>query len=331
MTTIHDIAREAQVSAMTVSRVITGSSPGKVSAQTRARVLRIAQELGYQPSISARALRSKSTFLFGLVVPSIDQSFTASVVEGIQALAMAKDYSCLLYITRGLPELEARSFEALMAKNTDGVIWVPGQRISPRIADLKAKMPVLQLLNKEVPDLPAVLVDQKHGQYLATSYLTQLGHRRVGYLMMNDRHSKERLIGHRQALKDAEIPLDDSHVLRLEQDWPHRTSGIRQFLQEQHDLTAIAASTDMTAWYAIQVAFQMGRRVPDDLSITGFDDIEIASQIIPALTTVDQPKRELGEAAMQLLTCCMDGEKVDDIVMQPRLIKRETTSSVQTN
>jgi LacI family transcriptional regulator len=291
-------------------------------------VLRIAKELGYQPNVTARALRNKSTFLFGLVVPSIDQSFAASIVEGIQAVAMAHDYSCLLYITRGLPDLEVRSFDALLAKNADGIIWVPGQQVSPRVVALHSKVPILQLLNKEVSDLPAVLVDQVYGQYLASSYLCRLGHRHIGYAMINDRHSRERLIGHRKAMVEAGVPFDDAEVLMLDRGWPQKPNAIRSYLSNRPHLTAIAASTDLIAWHVIQQAQQLERRVPDSLSVTGFDDIEMASQTLPTITTVDQPKCQMGEVAMQLLKRCMEGEKVDDCLMQPRLVVRDSTQTL---
>jgi LacI family transcriptional regulator len=325
MVTIQDIANKAQVSAMTVSRVITGSAPEKVSAATRARVLKIAEELGYTPNIAARALRAKCSFLFGLVVSGIDHSFTASIVEGIQEVAMSKDYSCLLYITRGNTELEIRSLEALVAKQADGIIWVPNKQIPVCIPKLSQRVKIVQLLNKEVDHLPAVLVDQVRGQYLATSYLTQLGHRYIGYVMKNDRHSRDRLIGHRQALADAGIY--SSPVINLENDWSGQVDAIRLFLTENPQITAIAASTDMLAWCAIQAAGHLGRRIPDDLSITGFDNIELATQVIPALTSVDQPKKNLGQVAMQVLTRYIQGEEVEDVTMQTQLVVRNTTAN----
>jgi LacI family transcriptional regulator len=326
MVTIQDIANKAQVSAMTVSRVITGSAPEKVSAATRARVLEIAAELGYKPNIAARALRSGCSLLFGLVVSSIDHSFTASIVEGIQEVAMSKDYSCLLYITRGKPELEIRALEALVAKQADGIIWVPNKQIPICIPQLSKRTTIIQLLNKEVDHLPAVLVDQVRGQYLASTHLTQLGHRHIGYVMKSDRHSRERLVGHRQALAEASIHY--SPVINLEGDWLSQVAAMRLFLEQNPLMTAIAASTDMLAWCVIQAAGQLGRRIPDDLSITGFDNIELATQVIPALTSIDQPKKELGQIAMQVLTRSIQGEQVNDVTMQTQLVVRNTTACI---
>jgi LacI family transcriptional regulator len=328
MPTLHDVAKEAGVSITTVSRVINGTYVDKVSDKTRKRVLQIAREMNYQPNIAARALRNKSTFQIGLVVSNIDLSFTASIVEGVQEIAMASNYSCLLYITRGHLELERNSFRALARKKVDGIIWVPDQHQSIDPTRYVYDIPMVQLLTKRVDGISSVLVDQEKGANMATKHLLSLGHTSILHLRSDGVHGLQRCQGYLQAMSEAHV--DTPMVVPYEGGFDGSFVAVKELLESGAQPTAIMAATDMAAWGAIKAANEMMLRVPEDISISGYDDIVVARYISPPLTTIAQPKRLLGRVAMQQLMHCIErgDESTKDTIIEPELVERASTASV---
>lgn len=326
MVTLKEIAEKAGVSPITVSRVLNGSHPSKVSAKTRARVLKIAEELGYHPSIAARALRGKRTYQFGLVVPGIDYSFVPGIIQGLQDAAMDLHYSCLLYVTRWNAALELEIFRALIAKRVDGIVWIPEPHPPPDVAGLLKEQKVVQLQHKELADKPALLVDQEEGGYRATRHLIELGHRRIGNLAYHDRHGKLRLQGYTRALVEAGLGSSTDLVRRVGPTWEDALQGAHELLALDEPPTAIVCYSDLVAWAALRAAHQKGVRVPDQLSLVGFDDTPFVEHIEVPLTTVAQPKHELGRLAMAMLSDLIDGKRVESQVLSPTLVIRSSTA-----
>ena len=333
MATLKEIAEKAGVSTITVSRVLSDKHPNKVSAETRARVLRIAEELGYRPNIAARALRERRTYQFGLVIPSIDESFIADVVQGLQNVAMDLHYSCLLYVTKFEPGLELEIFRTLVKKGADGVLWLPRPQRDPEVDRIARDLPVVQLYHKEVPDAPAILVDQEHGAYAATKHLLDLGHRRIAKLAGHDRHGRQRLAGYYRALCEAGLEPDPdliraipTHARPFDVHWERARSATHALLSSNDPPTAIVCYSDLVAWGALRAAQESGVAVPESLSLVGFDDIQFIRFVEVPMTSVAQPKRELGELAMSTLDRLIRGEKVDDITLVPSLVRRASTA-----
>ena len=324
---MKDIARRAGVSVVTVSRVLNGKYPNKVSDETRRRVLQIVEELGYRPNISARALRERRTYQIALVTPSIDVSFIAEVVQGIQDVAMDLGYSCLVYVTKSQPALECRIFRAIAGKNVDGVIWLPGPTREKEVDRAARALPLVQILYKELDDVPAVLVDQVQGAYAATWHLLSLGHRRIGNLAGNDRHGRQRLAGYYKALEEAGIAPEEGWVRFVPTSWDGARAEAQGLLSLPNRPTAVLCYSDVVASGVLRSARENRIVVPDELSVIGFDDVDFSRYLDIPLTTVAQPKHELGELAITTLLRRIEGEAIEDRVLIPRLVVRASTIS----
>jgi DNA-binding LacI/PurR family transcriptional regulator len=328
---IKDIARAAGISHSTVSRALSDSP--LVNTETKTRIRRLAQEMGYSPDAAARSLVRGHTCTVGIVVTTIADPWAAEVVEGIERAAYASGYSLILAASSDEPEREIAAVEMLRSKRVDAVI-VTSSRVGALHQERlgAAGVPVI-LLNSHsqqgAPHTFSVRVDDEHGARLATEHLLALGHRRIAHVTGLAGHSPsvDRLAGYRAALTGAGIPFDPMRVI----------SGTGRPVAGEHALalllaiaerpTAVFCYNDMTAIGLLRAARLAGLAVPRDLAVVGFDDIPLASYVWPALTTVAQPKFELGQQAMTMALALMAGcaEGVDDVVLQGRLVIREST------
>jgi DNA-binding LacI/PurR family transcriptional regulator len=325
MVTLHDVAKKAGVSATTVSRVVNKKHLNKISSATQTRVLAAIEELGYRPNLSARGLRLKSTFNFGLVLQNVDISFNSNIVAGIQRVAIAEDYGCMLYSTFNNAQVEDEVFRTLIRKHVDGVIWVPGTEMSPTLSTHLSHKPVLQLLYKEIADLPAILVDQHQGERMATNHLIALGHRHIGCVTSPTRHGRQRFAGYCEAMEQAGLNVEPDLVLEVH-DWEDGYYGVYQLLRQRRDITALVACNDIVALRVMRAVQSLGLRIPEDISVVGFDDMPLLYHLDKPLTTVAQPKEELGELALRTLIHMIKGQDQPDITLQPRLLQRATTA-----
>ncbi len=334
-TSIKDIARAAGVSHSTVSRALSDSP--LLNQATKARICRLAQEMGYSPDAAARSLVMGRTRTIGVVVTTIADPFAAEVVEGIERTAYAHGYSLILAASNDEPEREIAAVEMLRSKRTDAVI-VTSSRVGALHQERlrTAGVPVI-LLNshsqQQMPNAYSVCVDDAHGGRLATEHLIGLGHRRIAHVTGPAGHSPsaDRLAGYRDALTDAGIDYDPAYVVggtgRL--DSGHEAHLSLLALCERP--SAVFCYNDMTAIGLLSAAREAGVAVPRDMAVVGFDDIPFAAYAAPPLTTVAQPMFELGERAMNMalaLMGCPGGAPcgVTNVVLQGRLIVRESTS-----
>lgn len=301
--TIREVAQFASVSPTTVSHVINNTR--FVSPELRLRVDQAMQELGYQPNALARSLRRGQTHTLGLILPDSSNPFFAEIGHSIEASAFEVGYNMILCNTEGDLERERIYVELLSTKQVDGVIFVASgdQTDMPRVL-LHGKIPLVAI-DRELPDLEVdtVMADNRAGGYLATRHLIEHGHRRIGCISgpSNLTPSAERVTGYREALTGADLPVDESLILRGDF---HPCSGqqaMEAFLRLPEPPSAVFACNDLMAIGAVHAATTAGLRVPGDLAIVGFDDIELASYTAPPLTTIAQPKKEMGQAAVQLL------------------------------
>lgn len=300
---IKDIARLAGVSHSTVSRALSGNPaiPGK----TAERIRKIATEAGYRASAVARSLVTKRTHAIGLVVTSIADPFNAEVVAGVEDTANRHGYSLVLANSHAEPQREMSVVRSFGERRVDGVI-VASSRVGALYDSLLANLGIpIVLLNNQHPSefLHSVAIENVVGAKAATCHLIELGHRRIGYVGDESglQSNAERLKGYREALRGARLEIDEGlEVLgdgKLE--GGYRAAGV--LLGSGQPPSAIVAYNDLSAAGVYKCAKERGLRVPEDLSITGFDDIFFAEMLSPPLTTVRQPKRLLGETAMELL------------------------------
>jgi len=321
-----DVAREAGVSLMTVSRVI--NNKGDVSPTTRQHVLEVVEQLGYRPSGIARGLATHRTGTLGLVVIDVANPFFADVARGAEQQAYAEGYNVFLCNTDEDPLREVAVLQSLEEKRVDGVVLCSSRLDESELQAALAPHPAAVLVNRRLEGNGAgsVLIDDETGGWMATQHLLHVGHQAIGFLAgpPASHSGRERAKGYRAALAAAGLsynPTWTSHCSPVVQGG-QETAG--ELLTTYPELTALFCYNDLVAVGALRACADLGRRVPDDLAIVGFDDISLAALVTPPLTTCRVPRHELGAQAMQLLLNQIDGclEGYEEVVFRPELVIR---------
>ncbi len=325
---IKDIAEEAGVSHSTVSRALQGT--GRMSEETRARIIELAAEMGYTPDALARSLVRGRTHTVGVVVTTIADPFVAGIVAGIEEVAGEAGYTVLLGASHSNPEREIAVVENLRQRRVDAVI-VTASRVGDHYSEhLQRFGAPIVLVNNMVQGeyLYAITCDQIDGAYQATSYLIELGHRRIAYIGSATRQHSSRLRqrGYETAVAEAGLPIDPHLVVS-----PIAPSDVEvgqkalQTLWPMHP-SAILAYNDLTAIGVMMAAREMGIRIPEDLSLVGFDDIDVTEFVTPPLTTVHQPREAMGRAAMQMALDLLQEKASQNRTLACKLVIRESAT-----
>lgn len=303
MVTIRDVAARAGVSSTTVSHVINKTRP--VSDDLSARVEAAMVELGFQPNALARSLRRKQTQTFGMIVPDSANPFFAEIGRGIEDTSFAAGYSIILCNSDGDRNRELLYLDLLVQKQVDGVLLVPTGDHAELAARLRTRNIPVVVIDRDVSDAPIdrAHIDNVAGGCMATRYLIELGHRRIGYIGGPPHLSPVpgRGAGYLRALEEADLSIDDRLIVAGNFRDVGGYNGTQALLALPDRPTAIFAGNDLMAIGALAAARAAGIAVPAELSIVGFDDIHLAGYINPPLTTVAQPKYELGVIAAELL------------------------------
>jgi LacI family transcriptional regulator len=339
--TIADVAREVGVSMMTISRVINGKDD--VSAATRQRVLDAIERMGYRPSSIARGLATRHTGTLGLVVPDIANPFFSEVARGVEQVAYAQGYNVFLCNTDEDPARELDVLGSLEEKRVDGILLCSSRLSDEDLQMVVDSCPAVVLVNRRMRSEPAsepasepgrashavrtaVLVDDVMGGRLAAAHLIDRGHRAIGYLSgpVGSHSGQGRLAGYAAAMASAGLPRADGWTEPCAPTAEQGRIAAAQALHRHPELTALICHNDLVAVGALHACREMGRRVPDDLAIVGFDDIPIASLVTPALTTCRIPRHALGATAMELLLDRIRGDEavVRETVLEPELVVR---------
>jgi LacI family transcriptional regulator len=300
--TIHDVARAAGVSAQTVSRVV--NQRPDVAGNTRARVAQTIKDLGYQPSGIARSLRLKFTGSFGLILPDSANPFFAELGRAVEEASYQRGFRLFLCNTDGKPEREALYLESLARQQVEGVILIAAEHGSNLDWIRDAPFPLVIVDRElEIDDLDCVLVDNVEGARIATSYLLSLGHRRVACItsLPGLRLSTERKAGYALAMAQGNIEVDEDLIVPGNFQFSGGYRAMKRLLDLPCPPTAVFACNDLLAVGAIAACFDSGRKVPDDISVIGFDDIPLASFLQPRLTTMAQPCCRMGYQAVDFL------------------------------
>jgi LacI family transcriptional regulator, galactose operon repressor len=302
--TINDIARLAGVSKATVSRVI--NQKPDVDPATRARILRIMDEQGFVPSITAAGLAGGRTRLIGVLIPSLTWPLMPEIMRGIGEIVEQSAYELVVYSISHEQDRSTVIDRILAAKLTEGLLAVyPGQATGYLSELHKSGYPVVMLDDQGAPtgSTPWVGADNRTGAYIAVKHLVSLGHRRIGHIKGRAGYqcSEDRYEGYAQALAEAGIPLDPELVVQGDFLVTGGAACARQLFALPERPTAIFAASDDMASGALGAAAEAGLRTPDDVALVGFDDTTPASFMRPALTTVRQPFFEMGKRATTLL------------------------------
>jgi len=335
--TQEDVARVAGVSRATVSYVINNRTDGnvRISEETRCRVLEAIEELGYRPNVLARSLRQGQTHTIGMIVPDNTNPFFAEVARGVEDTSFEQGYSVILCNSDRDLDKELLYTNVLAEKRVDGILFVAAGMSTERICALQERrMPVI-VVDRDIPDVAvdSVMTANERGGWLATRHLIELGHRRIGCIAgpSDVTPSAERVTGYRQALREAGLPMDEALIMKGDFQYESGYQAARQLLSMEDPPTAIFACNDLMAVGAISAAVRLGRQVPADLSVVGFDDVPLASFANPALTTIVQPKYEIGVvAATMLLERMQDPDRPPHRkVLDTELVVRQSTAPVR--
>jgi DNA-binding LacI/PurR family transcriptional regulator len=332
MPTLDDVARRAGVSRVTASRVLNGTYQNKVSESTRQRVREAVAELNYITNVPARALRSKRTMQFGLLIPDLAFSFMPEVVQGLQDVASQMDYGCLIYLTHNQPQLEEHTLGTLIGRRVDGLIWMPTAQPTERTRTLQGTLPTVTILmSTEGLSVPSVLIDQEEGGYVAAKHLLELGHRHISYMYVDHRHWRQRKVGYQRALAEYGIVDDPSCYTQVPNlDWQESLLVARNLLNAPNRPTAIIAASDVVALAVLRAARELDLNVPQDLSVVGFGNSSFSHQIELPLTTVDHPKRIVGQVAMRSLAELLSGNSIENSVLPVTLVERLSSGPPRT-
>jgi LacI family transcriptional regulator len=327
--TIYDVARLAGVSTATVSRALNGT--GQIAPATRVAIDAAVEQLGYRPNTIARSLVTKSTQTIALLLPDITNPFYAALVSGIQQRALEAGHTMLLCTTEGDAEREEQYLNLLRAKQVDGAL-VDGLRLPPdRIARFVRDGFPIVCLDRDVDStsVPLVQVDNRLGARMATEHLLSLGHTRIAHVAgpPDLGISEQRVDGYREALAAAGLIPDPGLIATggFTEEGGYRAT--RQLMGR--GFGAVFAANDLSAVGVICALAEQGWRVPDDVSVVGFDDLRLSAFTTPPLTTIRQPAAEIAERATELLLDLAGGGHVHEQLhlLPPELVVRGSTAA----
>lgn len=313
---IQDVARAAGVSVSTVSRVLNGKVD--VAADTYARVRRTIDELGYSSSLAAKSMRSHRTNVIGVIIFDLSLSFCTEVVRGIDQMVQSRSYDLLVYTSNrakhsGDVAWERKMIAQLNGSIVDGIIFV-----TPTTINLPTNYPLVCIDPSDKGNFPAVLSTNQEGVRAAVRYLIELGHCKIGLIGGSPTllSARQRRQGYEEALCAASLPV--LAELYAEGDYSRQTALVaaRHLLTLPNRPTAIMAANDQSAFAVLEVAGELGLRVPQDLSVIGFDNTPESAHVNPALTTVDQSLVAMGNRAAELLIKLIEGMAVEHRLYQ---------------
>jgi LacI family transcriptional regulator len=309
--TIRDVANKAGVSVTTVSRVLNGKDD--ISEVTTQKVLAVVEELGYASSLAARGMRSRRTNLIGLILHDVASLYSQEIMRGVNQAIAKIDKDLIIYTSGGLDRENVaqheRHYVALLNGSvTDGAIMV-----TPTATQFTTHAPLVIIdPNNETPDYPAIIATNQEGALAAMSYLTDLGHRRIGHIAgeMKLISANQRLQGYKDGLAAAGISLNENLIEMG--DYTTETAVIcaRKLLSLRERPTAIFAANDVSAIGVYQAARELGLQIPGDLSVIGFDNLREAAQLNPPLTTIDQSLEKMGIIATEMLVELVKGKSL---------------------
>jgi DNA-binding LacI/PurR family transcriptional regulator len=326
--TIYDIAREAGVSATTVSKVMNNT--GKISDKTRKKILQIMDDLDYQPSVLASAMKGKSTYTIALLIPDIDNPIYAEYVKHIEECGQEMGYNIVMCSTERDPQREARHIALLRQKQVDGFIIAARFSNEELLKKLIMDQTPIALFAHERSEfsIDSVTVDDFLGGYQATEYLLSLGHKRIGVVAEDSTSSKERIRGYRQAVANQGIEIDESLILIGDATIEGAAIQAGKLLDREQRPTAIFGYNDLSAIGVMQAARERGIDIPSELSIIGFDNTYLCKIVVPKLSSVSMPVHELGKKVMDLLIQKIEGVEnaKQHVRLLPELVIRDTTA-----
>lgn len=308
--TLDDVARKAGVSAATVSRCL--NSPDRVLSATRARVLKAVDALGYTPNFGARVMAARRTFTIGAIIPTMENAIFARGLQAFQEELHRGGYTLLVSSTAYDPVVEEEQIRTLVARGADGLLLIGYDR-DPAVYKYLERQAVPALITWAFdPGIarPAIGFNNRAAMRTLAHEVLKFGHRRIGVISAvtkgNDR-AAGRLTGIKDALRDQGLPMEMLTVIETTYGFETGEAAMMQLMQRDTPPTAVMCGNDVLAAGALRAARTLGLELPCDVSVTGFDDIELARIVTPGLTTVHVPHREMGTKAATALIALVEG------------------------
>ncbi|WP_368894218.1 DNA-binding transcriptional regulator CytR [Kluyvera ascorbata] len=330
--TMKDVALQANVSTATVSRALM--NPEKVSQATRNRVEQAALEVGYLPQMQGRNMKRNESRTILVIVPDICDPFFSEVIRGIEVTAAAQGYLVLIGDCAHQNQQEKTFIDLIITKQIDGMLLLGSRLPFDASIEEQRNLPPMVMANEFAPELglPTVHIDNLTASFDAVNYLHELGHQRIACIAGPEEMPlcHYRLQGYVQALRRCGITVDPHYIARGNFTYEAGAKALEQLLALPQPPTAIFCHSDIMALGALSYAKRQGLKVPDDLSIIGFDNISLAEFCDPPLTTVSQPRFDIGREAMLLLLNQLSGQFVDSgsRLLDCELIIRGSTSKI---
>lgn len=327
--TIKDVAKIAGVSLATVSRVINNKTKGSMSEKTKQKVLRAIQQLDYTPDTRAQSLRGLKTGLIGVVIPEASSSYYQELSHAIMNVCYKQGFGVLTCSSENDVERELFYIDFLQGQKVDGIIIISERLKAQKVNDLIRKEIPIVLLDEDIPgtEAPAVVTDYYKGASKAVQYLIDLGHRKIAFIKgrMTTPSTKKRLEGYVDMLRKNNLRVDNILIKQGDFSYKSGYEATRQLLKDcEGAFTAIFCSCDLMAFGAIQCIHDMGKCVPSDYSVVGFDNTYYSTISVPPLTTVAQPNLELVRIAFDLIKKWTREKESRHFSCEPRLITRES-------
>lgn len=327
--TIYDVAREANVSMATVSRVVNGNP--NVKPATRKKVLNTIERLGYRPNAVARGLASKKTTTVGVIIPDISSIFFSELARGIDDIATMYKYNIILSNSDQNKDKELRLINTMFEKQVDGLIYMGATISEEHVQQLKTSpVPVALAATIDATEtIPSVNIDYEQAAFEATSHLINNGTKHPFYVTGEEESVVNELKykGYERAITEAKQAVNEDYVIKGEFSYEFGVQAANQIIQLKDYPKAVFAATDEIALGIIHGLQDNGVKVPEDVEVFGFDNTRLATMVRPTLTTVVQPMYDIGAVAMRLLTKFMNKENVDEqnVVLPHQIVKRNST------
>jgi LacI family transcriptional regulator len=328
--TLEMVAERAGVSPSTVSRILNGTAI--VSSDKRAAVDQAIAKLGFVPNPVARGLAGGRTLSIGVVSQAIDSPFYGSALRGIEVALGAAGYSPLFMSGHWHADEEARCIDVLRSRRVDGLIVLTGRLSDTALRSAARSLPVVVTgRSLKAPRLFALDFDNQEGARQATQHLIELGHRRIAFITGDPQHpdAVDRHRGYQLALEAAGLRHDPALVVEGNFNEHSGLAAVERLVGSRTRFTAIFAANDQMAFGAALGLHRHGRRVPDDVSLVGFDDLAGAVYMVPPLTTVHNPIHEIGQLAARAMLNLLAGERPQAEVPVPRLVVRESSRALK--
>ncbi len=328
--TIYDVAREANVSMATVSRVVNGNP--NVKPVTRKKVLEVIERLGYRPNAVARGLASKKTTTVGVIIPDISNIFFAELARGIEDIATMYKYNIILSNSDQNIDKELHLLNTMLSKQVDGIVFMGGNITADHVEEFeKSPVPIVLAGSiEETEKMPSVNIDYEAAVYDSVKELIDKGHQNIAFVvgpLHEPKNAQRKLKGYQRALEEAGIAYKEELIAEGDYTYDSGVEAIEKLLETNVKPTAILVGADEMALGVVHGAQDKGFKIPEDIEVITSDNTRLSLMVRPQLTTIVQPLYDIGAVAMRLLTKFMNKEKVTEhtVVLPHRIEHRKST------